>query len=365
MHAASTVTPSRLPELLLAVAVVRPVFVWGQPGIGKSSLVEEFARSLGMDCVSLMGTQLAAEDLIGVPELVDTSAGRASRFAPPTVLARQEPFVLFLDELNSASHDVQKAFYSLILDQRIGELVLPKGSVVIGAGNRSQDNAITRPLPTALVNRMVHVHLEASTKDWLAWAGPAGIHPMVLDYIRQRPDHLVAAPPKTEEPFSTPRSWHMLSDGLHSAAPGSGHIPEATLRVLADGCLSPAHARQFVGWARQVAHAWDLDAVLKGTRRWPADPADRDLLYFLAQSFRARLAKELPAEKAGLSREATSLTHRAKALLVELAEISLEIAQLVVGPAGPDADGSDGKSVPDWFLIEVVRDLPRLAQARS
>jgi hypothetical protein len=32
-----------VPDLLRRVAVVRPVFIWGQPGIGKSSLVEEFA----------------------------------------------------------------------------------------------------------------------------------------------------------------------------------------------------------------------------------------------------------------------------------------------------------------------------------
>jgi hypothetical protein len=191
------------------------------------------------------------------------------------------------------------------------------------------------------------------------------VHALVVDYVRQRPDHLVAAPPKTEEPFSTPRSWHMLSDALWSASPAGGQVPEETLRILADGCLSPAHARQFVGWARQVAHTWDLDAILKGVRRWPAGPEDRDLLYFLAQSFRARVAKELPAEKAGLSRDGTNLAHRAKALLVELAEISLEIAQLVVAPGGSDGRGSDGAAVPDWFLLEVVRDLPRLAEARG
>lgn len=43
-----TVTPSRVPELLLGLAVVRPVFLWGAPGIGKSSLVREFAESLGL-----------------------------------------------------------------------------------------------------------------------------------------------------------------------------------------------------------------------------------------------------------------------------------------------------------------------------
>jgi len=34
--------------------------------------------------------------------------------------------VLFVDELNSAVPDVQKAFYSLILDRRLGDYVLPK-----------------------------------------------------------------------------------------------------------------------------------------------------------------------------------------------------------------------------------------------
>ena len=123
MQTSITVTPAELPELLLNVATVRPVFLWGAPGIGKSSLVRSFADSLGLDCVSLLGTQLAPEDLIGVPQIVD---GR-SRFCPPETIARDEPYCLFLDELNAASPDVQKAFYSLILDRRIGSYELPAG----------------------------------------------------------------------------------------------------------------------------------------------------------------------------------------------------------------------------------------------
>src|SRR5919112_4369639 len=173
MQATVTVTPSRLPEVLLHVAVVRPVFLWGAPGIGKSSLVREFADSLGLECVSLLGTQLAPEDLIGVPQIRD---GR-SVFCPPEAIARDEPYCLFLDELNAATPDVQKAFYSLILDRRIGDYELPKGSIVIGAGNRATDNALARPIASALVNRMLHVHLRARTSDWLGWALASGVHP--------------------------------------------------------------------------------------------------------------------------------------------------------------------------------------------
>jgi hypothetical protein len=369
MHASVTVTPAQLPELLLHVAVVRPVFIWGQPGIGKSSLVEEFAAQVGLECQTLLGTQLAAEDLIGVPRIIGEDDQARSRFCPPEAIARDEPYVLFLDELNGSSHEVQKAFYSLILNRRLGSYTLHPESVVIGAGNRSQDAAIVRPMSSALINRMVHVHLVSSPRDWLAWARRSGIHPWVIDYISQRPDHLTTAPPRHEEPFSTPRAWHILSDLLHSYGAGLADGPEISdelLRILALGTVSPSHAGQFRGYVRQLRHAWSLDALLKGTMHWPADPAERDVCYFLAQGLRARLAKELPPSRAQLSGDAVSLAHRAKALLTELAEISVEAAQMVVASTqdGVNEDGSDAR-LPSWFMVEVVRDLPRLAAARD
>jgi MoxR-like ATPase len=88
---------------------------------------------VGLPCVSLLGSQLAPEDLIGVPQVVDGT----SRFCPPRQIARAESYCLFLDELNACTHEVQEAFYSLIHERRLGEYELPPGSVVIGAGNRA------------------------------------------------------------------------------------------------------------------------------------------------------------------------------------------------------------------------------------
>ncbi|MET9560073.1 MULTISPECIES: ATP-binding protein [Streptomyces] len=352
MQAAVTVTPARVPELLLGLATVRPVFLWGAPGIGKSSLVREFAESLGLECVSLLGTQLAPEDLIGVPQIRD---GR-SVFCPPEAIARDEPYCLFLDELNAATPDVQKAFYSLILDRRIGNYELPAGSIVIGAGNRSTDNALARPIASALVNRLTHVHLEVSAKDWLVWAATNDIHPWVLDHLTDRPDHLWSKPPKTEEPFSTPRSWHMLSDALRSFGPT---LDEPTLKVIAHGTLTPAHAVAFCGYVKIVRSRFGIEAILKGEARWPNRVEDRDLLYYLAESFRGRLVKELPTSKEHASANGRQTAYRAKSLLVQLAEISVEVAQSVI------ASDEDGNPVlPAWFLVEAARDMPRLVEAR-
>jgi len=42
LNPAITVTQKQLSDFLLNVALVRPVFIWGPPGIGKSSLVQQF-----------------------------------------------------------------------------------------------------------------------------------------------------------------------------------------------------------------------------------------------------------------------------------------------------------------------------------
>ena len=133
----------------------------------RSSATPRMAMEL--PCVVLLGTQIAPEDLIGVPRIREIGPERfATEFCPPSAILRTTPFLLFVDELNSAVPDVQKAFYSLILDRRLGDYELPEGSRVVAAGNRVEDRALVRPMATALANRMVHVALEPSADAWLA-----------------------------------------------------------------------------------------------------------------------------------------------------------------------------------------------------
>jgi hypothetical protein len=82
------------------------------------------------------------------------------------------------------------------------------------------------------------------------------------------------------------------------------------------------------------------------------------VLYFLAQSFRAHLVKELPVDRTTLGTTHKELAHRGKALLRDLASISLEMAQMVVSD-------TEGESLPNWLLVEIVRDLPRLVMKKA
>ena len=347
MKAAFTLTQKQLSQFLIGAALKRPVFIWGAPGIGKSALVEQFAASVGIPCVSLLGSQLAPEDIAGVPQI----QGEVSRFFPPAMIARKEPYCLFLDELNACKTEVQKSMYSLIHEHRVGEYQMPKGSIVIAAGNREQDSAIVKPMSSALINRMIHVTLTVSANDWLEWAHVSEIHPTVTEYIGMRPMQLWSLPPKSQEPFSTPRSWHMLSDALHEFG---DKITSDFLLMLAFGCLSPEHAGQFVAYQKVKKNKYHLDAILKGEAQWPKGAEDRDVLYFLCGVFRDRLVKELPEDKEKLDGRQKDMVHRSKAMMRELSAINEECAQVVVSK-------HEGRSLPAWYLTEIVRDLPRLA----
>lgn len=176
----------------------------------------------------------------------------------------------------------------------------------------------------------------------------------MTDYITERPGHLFSEPPKTEEPYFTPRSWHMLSDALKAYGAWEREISEETLRALSYGCISASHAGMFLAFTKHLGNRNLLRDIIKGTARFPSKPEERDVLYFVSQSFRSMLLHELPEKKQKMNREAQYLAHRAKAMIKELSGINYEIAQMVVSE-------DNGKVLPDWFMVEIVRDLPRLA----
>ena len=92
---------------------------------------------------------------------------------------------------------------------------------MIGAGNRAEDSAIVKTMSSALLNRMFHVQLKADVGQWIKWAQAEGLHPWVIDYIIQRPDHLFFRTAENRRTVFHPRSWHMLSDALKEYRAGS------------------------------------------------------------------------------------------------------------------------------------------------
>ena len=76
-----------------------------------------------------------------------------------------------------APRTIQKAFYSLLLERRLGEHHLPPGTWVVAAGNRAEDRALVRSISSALVNRVVILNVRVDNKEWLLWPRRTGCVP--------------------------------------------------------------------------------------------------------------------------------------------------------------------------------------------
>src|SRR5260370_8437315 len=90
-----TVTLREAKALISAMAHEQSILLLSAPGLGKSQIVQQAAAAAGLPCRSLLGTQIAPEDVSGVPRIV----GERSVFCPPRILFphKPEPFSLFLD----------------------------------------------------------------------------------------------------------------------------------------------------------------------------------------------------------------------------------------------------------------------------
>ena len=164
----SDLTLSQSKALIKALAHDQSLLLLSAPGVGKSDIVRQAAAEAGLACRSLLGTQIAPEDVSGIPRII----GERSVFCPPRVLLPEsnEPFCLFLDELPACPPDIQKAFYSLLLERRIGEHKLPAGTWVVAAGNRAEDRARSCVRSRAPGQSHVSDRCAGQFAEWLIWA---------------------------------------------------------------------------------------------------------------------------------------------------------------------------------------------------
>jgi hypothetical protein len=260
----------------------RPVFVWGPPGVGKSSLVRQAATGLGLAMADIRATLLDPVDLRGLPRLDEDAA----IWCPPTFLPRGGTGVVFLDELAQAPPLVQAACLQLTLDRKIGEYELPAGWSVVAASNRSEDRAGTHRLISPLLNRFVHLDLDVSHEDWQSWAVANEVAPEVRAFLQYRPGLLFQFDPAANpRAFPTPRSWQFVSDVLARTT------ADLMYGVVA-GCIGDGPAAEFVGFLRLYRELPDLDAVLARPDAAPV-PTEPAVLYALTGALveRCRQAK--------------------------------------------------------------------------
>jgi hypothetical protein len=291
--------PSRIAEVVATLIDTHwPVFVWGPPGVGKSSIVRSVATAKNLPLLDVRASLLDPTDLRGIPTIAN---GRAV-WCPPSFLPAKKDSrgLLFFDELNAAPPLVQASLYQLTLDRRVGEYTLPDGWSIIAAGNRAEDRSVTFRMPAALANRFVHLDFEIDFDDWRAWAFAAGIHPLVTSFLSVRRE-LLFDMTLPERGYPTPRSWEIVSDALKAGG---------TLKAVRDvvlGIVGEGASIEFLAHCDQAVTEEAILAILDAPQSasLPSSLSDRYALvsYIISQAAQSKvvrsagmLLERLPAE---------------------------------------------------------------------
>ncbi|MBA3026751.1 MAG: AAA family ATPase [Sulfurimonas sp.] len=254
-----------------------PLFIHGSPGIGKSYIVADVAKKKGLELVDVRLSQMDPVDLRGVPSIKDEQ----TVWMPPVFFPKDKNSsgILFLDELNSAPPSVQAAIYQLVLNRQMGEYELPKGWRIICAGNRVSDRGVVFRLPSPLVNRMVHLHVEARFDDFKLFALKENLHHFVIGFLSFRPDLLSSEPVIEDDAnpaFATPRSYHMLSNILKA-----NHDINAIAPIIY-GTIGYSSGLEFTSYVKVYEELPDIAAIYEG--EYPEVKNQPALLYALVSA---------------------------------------------------------------------------------
>lgn len=141
-----------------------PLCLLSNPGFGKTTVIQKYAKDMGMNLVLLRGSDYQPEDILGFPINKD---GEFTRLVPTwyKLLSHDKPNLLFIDEITTASDHVQAPLLSIIFERKIENLPLPENTFIVAAGNYSLNLTDNFNLLSPIVNRFMFVNLKATNDD--------------------------------------------------------------------------------------------------------------------------------------------------------------------------------------------------------
>lgn len=192
--------------LNLLLAKGDAVMLWGDTGIGKSSIVYQVGNDNNEKVIDFRTNIREPVDMRGIP-VPDLQSG-VTRWLPPAELPRVErdgeTGIFFMDEINTNAA-MMPVCMQLVLERRVGEYEFPKKWKIVAAGNRVSDRAAAQKMPSALRNRFAHITIIPDVDAWCSWAILNAVAPEMVAFIRLRRE-FIHKRIGDENAFPSPRS---------------------------------------------------------------------------------------------------------------------------------------------------------------
>lgn len=289
-----TILQKLLPEFWQARL---PLYLWGRPSSGKTSIIRQFAQKkakdlglkyseddFGPDIFTLKVISLSqfdSPDLRGMPMIKDKGNFHVTQFVPSEELPRDGQGIIFFDEMNNADDGVRAACYQYVLEGRYGELqplVGKDGKASywrVAASNTEQDYSTVNQTSLALLRRFSHLLVVPELEEVIKYFLENNIDSRVIAYLNNYPQDLF--PEKWNEtlldkkanPF--PYTWEIVGRMIKGIPKSS----DERLFYLAAASVGPEVAQRFKSFC-SLTERVNIDSIIEKPAEELAKINDRE-----------------------------------------------------------------------------------------
>lgn len=203
----------------------RPVLLIGDPGIGKTAIMEQIAEDLGIGLVSYSMTHHTRQSAIGLPKIEQKVYGgkeySVSEYTMSEIIASVydkmeetglKEGILFLDEINCVSETLAPAMLQFLQYKTFGKHEVPDGWVICTAGNPPEANKSVREFDIVTLDRVKKIVVEPDVDVWKEYAYKHEVHPAIISYLEiKKKDFYRIETTVDGVQFVTARGWEDLS----------------------------------------------------------------------------------------------------------------------------------------------------------
>lgn len=148
----------------------------GAPGTAKTAFINQLAKSLGYEVITIIASRLEPQDFNGFPGVGTKDGVEVSRYAIwdwQLEVLNKKKVVIFLDEFSNARPDTQASLLSFIQDREFPAFIdgkpvkLPDETFIICALNPDDSAADFTEISKPLANRIAWIPWHIPVSNWI------------------------------------------------------------------------------------------------------------------------------------------------------------------------------------------------------
>lgn len=255
----------------------RPAALIGPAGVGKTEAAKQVANELNIGFLSYSITYQTRQSAVGLPVIKEREFGgkkyQITEYTMSEIIADvykriekgEKEGILFLDEFNCVSETLAPALLEFLQNKTFGNHQLPKGWIIVVAGNPAEYNKSVKEIDTVTQDRLRYIPVRADLECWEEYALHKGMHSLIINYLQQSPkDFYVFEKTKEGQNIVTPRSWEDLSITLKSYEQLGFEVTE---NVISEVIQCKRVAQKFMNCYqlyRTIAKNGEINQILSG-----------------------------------------------------------------------------------------------------